>query len=167
MDDLYPNKSELDPSYSAPEPSFHQPGVGYVPIPPSASPTSVESQPSRYLSSNPTNPKMAAAAMGAAAGGAGSTMGSIYGGLFNIGSSLINKSSSIEQAKIYSAPGMAQVDLNRDLANRQWDAAKSAGLYSPSQFESGASDYYSFVGGNVAKVKRTSGPSPYNNKFIT
>lgn len=54
-----------------------------------------------------------------------------------------------------------QTELQRDMWDRSWKAAKDAGLLSPDQFSSGSSNYGQFSGRTISSVPRTSRNTVY------
>lgn len=88
---------------------------------------------------------------------ASSTIGAV-GGI--IGSAIQAKATRYA-ADVGASAINNQTSLARYQFDTEWNAARSVGLVSPAQFSDGPSDYYSFSGRTVNRVKRTTGDSPY------
>jgi hypothetical protein len=95
------------------------------------------------------------AVAGAAMQAGGSIWSSIIGGGANIISSNIRSNADIESAKVSAKAIDNQTNLQRELSDRNWNAAKAAGLNSPDQFTSNASNYGMMTGRQAVRVPRT------------
>jgi len=82
----------------------------------------------------------------------------VLGGVISAG---IGAAATVSAAHVTADAENRKTDLDRELADRSWDAARSAGLLSPAQFEEGNSDYYEFRGRTASRVMRADAFSPY------
>lgn len=80
-----------------------------------------------------------------------------------LGASVVGGVTGLIGSAITARAQNRSVDLQRDLADREWGAAKSVGLASPSQFTNGSSDYYQMNGRSMSVSKRSpGGNTPYS-----
>jgi hypothetical protein len=95
------------------------------------------------------------AVAGAAMQAGGSIWSSIIGGGAGIISTNMRSKADVESAKISAKAIDNQTNLQRELADRNWNAARAAGLNSPDQFTSNASNYGMMTGRQAVRVPRT------------
>lgn len=126
----------------------------------SSTPTSAPTTKTSSFGSTLKGGSMEGAAIGAAVSGVSSAVG----GLFSIGSSLIQASAQRDIAAMQNKLGESQLAQQQKMFDTEWGAARQAGLYSPAQFGSiqGAGYYKaSAYGPGLSQRIRAPTGSPY------
>jgi len=118
--------------------------------------------------------KMALPALISGVAGAGSSIwGSIFQAAGNVGSSALNSNANLQSAKEISAANRYSADKSlqngqenrnwqKQMWEKEWKSAKSAGLFNPSQFSNlYSSSQGQFIGRRIAFGPRATEDSPF------